>query len=88
MQRAYIFAGLSCLLLLSACQTYPAVRGYGQQSIEQIKQINDDYAYVAATAVCATTIGAHYRDKDVRAQAARSCLCGGPCEVQVKFPEQ
>lgn len=71
--------------ILAGCQTYPAVRGYGEQAIVQAKQVNDDYRDVASNAICATSLGAHYRDTNPKAQAARACLCGGPCDVQVKL---
>ena len=71
------------LLLLTGCQSYPAIRGYGEAAIDQAKLVNDDYRDVASNAVCGTSLGAHYRDTNPKAQAARACLCGGPCEVTV-----
>lgn len=79
---------LLALVLLAGCTTYPAIRGYGEQAIVQAKQVNDDYRDVASNAVCATTLGAHYRDTNPKAQAARACLCGGPCDVTVTLEEK
>jgi len=76
------FVKLMCtaaLLVLPGCETYPIAKAYGEKVSEQTKQFNNDYRDVAAAALCATTIGAHYRDTNPKAQAARLCICGGQC---------